>query len=340
MPLGAVVDRFGSRRSFILGTALTGCVAAFGYVVENHWLLIFLRVAFGSARGLGWIASQTYVTSPGRASDSAKLTGRFSFFSNVGLMAGPLTAGATAELVGFRLAFLSVTVYAFLFSAFGLLLVQTPASGGHGRPATGGVGFRSAVQLLRVGNVKVALILTGIRLWIARTWASFFPLYLVELGVDAGTAGAVIATDGLMATMMAPTAGFWCRFAPPPVVATTGLCLGVLGMVIAPHLATVPIVFVVPVLIGIGTGVSLPLLLSIISDAAPRRRGVALGLRQVAANAASGTAPLVVGPLIAVAGTAMAFAVSGAFAWSLLAVSGLLHALSSRRPPGGGGGTG
>lgn len=157
----------------------------------------------------------------------------------------------------------------------------------------------------------------------------------MDLGIDAGTAGAVIATVGLVATVMAPTAGFWCRFAPPPIVATTGLGLGVLGMVISPHLATVPIVFVVPVLIGVGTGVSLPLLLSIISDAAPGRRGVALGLRQVAANAASGTAPLLVGPLIALTGTAMAFAVSGVFAWSLLAVAGALHAAVRRRPRGG-----
>lgn len=102
VPLGAVVDRFGSRRSFIVGTALTGCVAAFGALVEHHWLLLALQVGFGSARGLGWIASQTYVTSLGRGVDSATLTGRFSFFSNVGLMSGPLMAGAVAELVGFR----------------------------------------------------------------------------------------------------------------------------------------------------------------------------------------------------------------------------------------------
>ncbi|WP_130648047.1 MFS transporter [Egicoccus halophilus] len=322
VPLGEVVDRFGPRRGFLLGAGTSAIVAALAALVVNHWVLLVLQLAFGATRGLGWIASQSYVTGMATGTARAANTGRFSLFSNAGTMIAPLLTGVVAQFVGFRWAFLFIAAYAGVFFVLGLGLKWSGRVSISAKRRRRDVGFRRALGLVAVPGVQAALFLTGARLWLAKTFTGFFPVLIVEAGVDPAVAGSVIAMSGLVATMMAPTAGFWCRFARPATVCASALGCAAVGIAFGPQLVQPPLVYLPAAMFGIGSGLSLPLLLTIVTNSASEsQRGLVLGLRQTVNNVAGSTAPIVVGPLVAGVGMVLAFPLSAAVAAAAIAVA-------------------
>lgn len=319
VPSGALLDRWGPRRTFVVSAMVTAGLSLLFPLVTNYWWFLVLQPLLGLARNLGWMASQSYIASISTPAQRPTHTGRFSFVSNVGQVAGPLLVGTAAQLVGLRWALLVPAGYALLFAVLGMFLVEAnvrpPAADRQGQ----GAGMRAAWRLLAMGGIQVTLLLTFARLWITSVYITFLPVHLTDSGLDPGVAGAVVAVSGAVAAVMAPTAGFWARHGRPTTVSAVSLGCGALGLVLAPHVATVPGAFLIPALIGIGVGISLPLLLTLITSEAPAaQRGVALGLRGMATQGGMTAAPLIVGPVIAGFGMVIGFAAAGSAAAALL----------------------
>lgn len=334
--IGVVIDRFGARRAFIFGAFGTGLVSLSLMLVTGFWWFIALQPLHGIVRNLGWVASQGYITSFATNEERALLTGRFSFFSNVGAMIGPLMTGAVAASVGFRWALIVPAVYSLLFAVIAMFLLETrrdePAAK-RDRTADG-TGLRAALSLLPNTGIQVALLLTFARLWTSHVYAAFLPVFMVDRGIAASTAGLVMATSGLVAAAVAPTTGYWTRIMSVQTATMLGLGCNALGLVLAPQLASVPAIFIVPVLVGIGTGVSLPLLITIVTSVVPiQRRGVALGLRAMVNQVAATAAPVIIGPLMTVAGLAFGFATGGGVAALMLLSARLLHVRTRAAEP-------
>jgi MFS family permease len=328
--VGAVIDRIGPRRTFLLGTAGSVVIGLAFVLVTDYWWFLLLQPLAGIARNVAWVASQGYITSIGEPAERPALTGRFSFFSNVSTMVAPLLCGAAAQVVGFRWALLVPALYAMAFLFVGWLLVEPPAERDTPRVAQG-TGLRSALDLVAVRGIQVVLLLSFTRLWITLVHSSFLPLFLVDKGFDPATIGLVSATSGFVAAALAPTAGFWTRRTSPEKVAALSLGCGALGILLIPHVAMIPIVFLPSALVGIGGGLSLPLLLSAMANAAPAgRRGVALGLRGMVNQTASTVAPVLVGPIIAALGVAAGFSTGGLAAMLMLSGAWLFHGRDQR----------
>lgn len=328
VPLGMLIDRLGPRRAFILGTSSTTVVALLFALASDPVGLLLLQLCFGLARSLGWIASQSYVTGLGSVDERSGHTGRFSFFVNVGVMVGPLLVGGAAQLVGFQAAFLVLAAHALVFALVGLALQELPRQGDGRRP---GMGLRSALSLLAIRGMQVALLLTFARLWIDWVWTAFFPVYLVEAGVAPGIAGTVVTGKALVSTLLAPTAGLWARRLTPELATVIALACGVTGLVMGAHFVDVPWVYLPGMLVGIGAGLSLPLLLTIVSQAVPSdERGLALGLRVSVNQMAATGAPLFAGSLIGALGPMAAFGFSGGVAGAVVAFAAMLVARQRR----------
>lgn len=328
IPCGAIIDRLGPRRSFLVGTTATALVSVLFALTTSVWTLLLLQPLHGVARNLGWVASQAYITAAAReAAERPRLTGRFALFGNVGKMAGPLLAGAAASLVGFQWAMLVPAAYALAFAVLGIGLRETPSAGTLGAPRERrGTGLRAAARLTRLPGIQVALVLTSARLWISTVFSTFLPVFLVEQTVDPAVAGIVVAASGLVAAVMAPTAGVWGHRFGPQWATVLGLGFGALALVVTPLLVRPPVVFIPPALIGIAIGLSLPLLISIVTTAAPDdQRGVALGLRGTVNQAAGTAAPLAVGPLMSALGLGLGFVAGGGIGFVLLFTAIALH---------------
>lgn len=318
LPSGALIDRLGPRRAFMVGTTATFALTLLFPLVTNYWWFLVLQPVLGIARNMAWTASQSYITSIGPVSRRSTMTGRFSLVSSVGQMIGPVMVGAAAGVVGFQWAFLVSAAYALAFTVVGFFLAETPRAQQASDPVEA-TGLRSAWGLLRLRGLQVVAVLTFARLWISSVYTTFLPVLLVDEGVTPGVVGAVIATSGLVAAAAAPTAGFWTRRWPPLTVSVAALMCGAAALALTPFALDLPWVFVIPVLVGLGAGVSWPLLLTIVTTAAPeRQRGVALGLRSMAAQGAMTTSPLVVGPLVTLVGMTLGFTVAGAVAAGML----------------------
>jgi MFS family permease len=331
--IGAVIDRLGPKRAFLIGAFGTMLVSMSFTLVGGYWWFIAMQPLHGIVRNLGWVASQGYITSFATDDARALLTGRFSFFSNVGAMVGPLLAGSAAAVFGFRWALFVPAIYSLVFAIIALFLVETKVQeSGEKRPKEkGGAGFSAALSLLPIRGIQVALLLTFARLWSSHVYAAFLPVYMVDSGISANTAGIVMATSGFVAAIMAPTTGFWTRFMSPQAAASLGLSCNALGLILVPYLASVPAIFLVPVLVGIGTGLSLPLLITIVTSVVPvQRRGVALGLRALVNQVAATAAPVIIGPLMMVLGLGLGFTTGGAVAAVLLASARVLHVKSTK----------
>lgn len=330
VPLGRVIDRVGARRAFQVGAAGSAVVALGLSASPTVWALFVCQALLGVTRPLGWVGSQTYVAALDAADGGTVHTGRFSFVSNLGQIVGPLAAGAVAQVAGYRAAFLVLFVYAAACAGIGLLLpnlreTRAPKEGA-------GATLGETWGLLRERRIQVAMLLTFVRLWNPNVFTAFFPLFLVTNGLPAGLAGSVVSAMGATATGVTLLTGRLSRHASPELLTALALSCGALGLAIAPFTTELPFVYLPAMGVGIGQGLSLPLLITIVSGAAPPgRRGLALGLRSSVNQTAATIGPMVGGPLIQALGVGLGFPLSASVAFALLAGALLLHRASGGR---------
>jgi predicted MFS family arabinose efflux permease len=171
-----------------------------------------------------------------------------------------------------------------------------------------------------------------VRLWVPSIYNPFFALLLVSSGFTPSLAGAVISSAAVVATLVNLATGQLAKRFSAELLCITGLVIAVTGLLISPHLLSVPAVFLPAAMVGIGNGVTLPLLIVVVSEAAPLgQRGLALGTRNAVNSLSSTVAPLGAAPLVAGLGTAGAFAVTSGLAGALLVVASIMY---SRRQTG------
>ena len=322
VPLGAFIDRAGPRRAVLIGTAGTAVVGAGLMVTPSVAVLFALQIALGAVRLLGWLGGQSYVAGMRGTSMRAHDTGRFGFAANLGQIVAPLTAGAVAGALGTRAGFGVVAGFGLAFFLLGWLLPDTAR---HPGAAAGGSGFGAAGALLRLSGVRVVMLLSFCRLWIPAVWSSFFPLYLVREGGTPAVAGSVIAVMASSATVASLFTGRIARLGSAVQVTAAGLALSCVGIALSPSLGAVPWAYLAAVLVGFGQGLSLPMLITLTSEAVPAEvRSLALGLRSTVNQAAATLAPATIGPLIAVVGVVVGFPVAAAVGGGVLVVAVVL----------------
>ena len=314
VPMSAVIARLGTRTSFIVSTAGCAVAAAAFVLADGFWSLLLLNMAIGTARSLGWVASQTYIASQGAPENRARDTGRFTFVTNASQMVTPLMVGAAAATVGYRAAFLVVAGYCLLLTLVGLALPPPRTRRSEER-----VRLRSAAALFRLPRIQMSMLLTFVRLWVPNIWTPLFPLLLVSGGASPQLAGAVISSSAAVATLVNLLTGRLSRYASAEVLCTIALALGVVGLIVSPFLLSFPAAFVPAVLVGLANGLSLPLLIVLVSEAAPKgQRALALATRNAVNNVSATLGPLGSGWLVAALGATTAFPVVGGMAALML----------------------
>jgi MFS family permease len=101
--------------------------------------------------------------------------------------------------------------------------------------------------------------------------------------------------------------------------------------VLSPFMASLPAALVPAALVGIGNGLSLPLLIVLVSEAAPKgQRALALATRNSVNALSASLGPLGTGALVAALGATAAFPIAGGVAGALLV--GVLALRRTARP--------
>ncbi|WP_037366194.1 MFS transporter [Nakamurella lactea] len=152
---GAVADRFGARRVFLLGTALFGVTSLLCAVAPNLLLLILFRALQGAAAAM--IPSSTLSLIGGLFPDPGarhRAIGSWALITGMGFAAGPLIGGLLLSIGPWHLVF-AVNVPAALVAVLWCRsLPATPRGSGRLDPGTqcaavlaGGLVINAVIQL-------------------------------------------------------------------------------------------------------------------------------------------------------------------------------------------------
>lgn len=322
--VGGWVDRVGAPRMILVGAIGLASAPIIPVLLPDLMALVALQVVAGLAHLTAVVAIQSYVARIGGSRETN--FGWYTTLVSVGQLTGPFLVGLLIEVVGYSSAFM-VSAGAGVLAALASRalprltkdrvdkaerpdLPTKPAKGTPSRP------------------LCAALLTSGATLFALGVHQTFYPVYLDTQNVSPTLIGALVGLRALAAIAIRPFLAHLGR-----LVGNRTVMLGVTLMLCAVALALVPLgnsilmFAAASVLLGLGSGVSQPLTMVVLSDhVKPARRGAALGARLSVNFLALGLSTFLVGAFIASLGYSASFVLcatlpAGVAIWMLLADS-------------------
>jgi MFS family permease len=311
---GALNDRLGRRRLFLLGLSL-GIVSTLSYsVVRGFWPLLAGRFLWGISWALINVGGYTMILDRSTPADRGRMTGFYQMAFMFGLAISPILGGSLTDLLGFRPA---MQVCAAVSAAgLGVALALLPETRvDTERPHAGfwngvprhwlrqvagtvrGVDrqiLRADAIYLIVLFVNSGVLMSTVSLYLRHRWGNSLPVAGMVVGV-ASLGGAMLALRALMGILAGPLGGFLSdRLRSRWPVVRGAILVGAGGFVV---LALLPGFAAVPLgvtLVALSTGALAAALAAIVGDLASNGRpGVTMGSLATAGDIGSASGPLV-----------------------------------------------
>ena len=181
-PLGALVDRLGARRSIMIGILVIFLSLALRGLAVDFWTLFLAVALFG-------------VGGPVISIGAPKVVAQWFQSNERGAAAGLY---ATGPLVGISVAL--ATAASVVAAAWWLLAREAPgqeAGSGGGRAAEETAGLGVLLELLRIRNVQVILVLSVAAFLLNHGLTSWLPTLLEEGGMTLSQAGSWVGASTL-----------------------------------------------------------------------------------------------------------------------------------------------
>ena len=330
---GALLDRFGPRRVItilgVLGALSTAMVPFFPLV----WATIALQIVIGFCETTNWIGVQSAVGT--MLKGQAVFAGRMTASARAGGFVGPLMVGIAYEYMGPVGGFLCFGGWT-LCGAFGAMFlprhVAEPVSVAPKRGETEKLArtdvlpsiadYRETFRLMLLPAIALVIAATFMRQTGSGVQASFYSVWLKDLGYTAGTIGLLIGISNGVSALSALTIGPLTRRIADYWLLIVTVGLAIVGIAVTPLFEGLVFLALAISLRGAGQGLNLPLMISIASrSVAPRLQGRVAALRISFNRLGSALVPVIMGALAEAIGLEYAFYVIGAT--GLLLVCGL-----------------
>jgi len=301
---GRAIDRIGVVTPMLFGALAVagGCLAAF--VWPTLAALYAVSVVVGSGAMLSHIASNNGIGAIGTPPDRPRNFTLISLAFSTATFVGPVLAGFAIDGLGHARAFLVVGAFAVASAA---TIVWGRAR--FPRPARAGARVeRRMADLLGIRALRHVLAIGAL---IAMTWEIFVfavPIYGTGLGLSASTIGAILGAFAL--------ATFVARVVLPTLVRRlrewtligAALAISLAVFSVFPLVEQVPLLMLLGFTLGLGLGMTQPLLLSLLYAATPEgRSGEAVGIRTGILSVCQTSMPLFFGAIGAALGMAPVF---------------------------------
>jgi MFS family permease len=301
---GRAVDRVGVRAPMLAGTALAAAGTALAFAWPKLAALYFVSMLVGSGLMLVHIAvSSAAGAIGGPASRPRNFSLLAAGFSISGFL-GPVLIGVAIDHVGHARAFLLLAVFpfiAFIALASGRVALPVIAKA----PERAERRIWSLLDDRRLRNVLIVSALFN------TAWDVFFfliPIYGVQLGLSASTIGTMLGAFAAATFLVRLVLPALSRRLREWTLVAFSLAVTALVYAAFPFVAQVPLLMALAFVLGIGLGVSQPMILSLLYSAAPDGRiGEAVGLRTTLLNLIQMTIPFASGALGTALGVAPIF---------------------------------
>jgi MFS family permease len=315
---GALFDRWGRRRLFILGMLLATLSTAGYGLVRGFWAFLVSRLAWGVAWALINVGGLAMVLDVSTPANRGRLVGLFNTWILLGLALGPLAGGLLVDLLDFRRAMLTcagITAVGLALAAVALPETALPANQptrdraqrlpnrSQQRGATWPQGVKALLNANRGMVVAASLYmvtqfagdgvsLSTTSLLLHRRFGESIALGNLALGV-ASAGGILLALRSLTAGVVGPLAGHWSdrRAGRWPVILSS-LAVGILGFGLLAFARSLSTIAPGIILGAVSGGAALTALAAYTGDVTPPgRQGVVMGVYSAAGDMGSTAGP-------------------------------------------------
>ena len=318
--LGGWVERLGAPRMILLGALGLATAPLIPALCPSLLALAMLQIAAGLSHLAGVVAAQSYVA---RISGSRERNfGWYTTLVSLGQLIGPFALGAIIEVLGYRGALVASGGAGVVAAGLSRLLPRLSEC-----PTGGAVPLPSTIdgpELSANRPLRAALLASGATLFALGVHQTFFPVYLDTQHISSTLIGILVGLRALASIAVRPfLAPLGKAVGQRSVMLGVTLLLCGLGLALIPLGNVVALFAAASVLLGLGSGISQPLTMVVLSDHVHQaRRGTALGARLSVNFFALGLSTLLLGALIPVLGYATSFiacailpATVGAWVW-------------------------
>jgi MFS family permease len=324
---GALMDQVGARQLMMASSLMSAVMLLLFPTVGWIPAIIVLQMLNGYGSSMSWIGAQAYF---GRLlAHSPTYAGRFAFSLRIGSFIGPPLAGVAWDMIGVWGAFGILSLWAAGTAISALFIPQSADGPAADRRSLSwndvmprGADYRDAFVLACEPAMKIVLIITVMRIAASSIQDTFYPVWLASIGLPATQIGLLITASSALAAASSLWVGPVSRLMNPLWVLIWTAMGSIFFVSITPSLDSLALLMTAAALRGLCMGLSQPLMLSILADAAgPGFLARGAALRTTANRVAASLTPMTMGSIASVAGLAASFHIIGAI---LLAGVGLV----------------
>ena len=292
---GRLSDRVGTRMP-MLGASVGLVAGTLLPLVSTGLPILFASACVtGLAFMVGQVAAQNATGELGPPSERAHNFSLLALGYSISGFLGPLVAGFTIDHGGFGVAFAllaALPLVPIVVLGRGMLNLPGPHPA-HARGVTGG-----ALELLMHPQLRRVFV---INVLLAMAWdlhQIVIPVYGNQIALSASAIGLILASFGA-ATFVVRLAMPWIvRRASEHQVLTLSLVIGGAVYCLLPFSHSAPTLMALSFCLGLGLGMSQPMVMSLLhTHAPPGRMGEAAGVRMSLVQAMAVTVPLAFGAL-------------------------------------------
>lgn len=306
---GSLSDRYGRKRFYYTGLALTAATSALFAVTNNVQQITLVRAFSGIAYSFIWPSAEALISDLTTLAERTRSLGYFSFSWALGMLAAPPIGGIIIQTAGFTILFLTslvVGIAATMFAVYGLRTVRE-------------VNTQNDVSRSRPNNIMVLLpvFLVVVALSMALSVVfNIFPAHLNNLGIDPFQIGVVFAALGLTRAITFSQSSYATKIGENQSM-IIGLVILAVSLVVTSAVTDFTRILIVVMFLGVGMGILGPLSVSVTSKiASEEKTGAAIGATEsffglgfalgpliggVAAENLGATTPYIITAIVAVA---------------------------------------
>ena len=322
---GRFSDRVGVRKPMLVGS--TGLVlgSLLPLLFTGLPVLLVSACVVGFSFMVGQVATQNATGELGPPSERAQNFSLLALgYSTSGFLA-PLVLGFTIDHGGFKVAFGLLALLPFvpiIVLSRGMVNLPGPHPA-HSRSMAGG-----AIALLRHRTLRRVF---AMNVLLSMAWdlhQIVIPVYGTQIGLSASAIGLILGSFGAATFLVRLFMPWIARRANEYQVLTGALVIGGIVYFVFPFSTTAPALMALSFCLGLGLGMSQPMVMSLLHTHAPEgRMGEAAGVRMSLVQAMAVTVPLTFGALGSTVGLTPVFWAVG----TCLAAGGFVSRSSARK---------
>lgn len=313
---GILMDRLGVRAVGFWVSIAAALLPLLYPILGWFWGLVILQLFSGLIMTLAMASGQTYVNRVSNGDPT--LLGRFSFVTRFGNFFGPVIIGLIWNYFGSWPTFLIISLWGVPLVISVLLIPQGAQAKEVEQKSIVGLvaiknGYAQAITLAKNPTVTFILILTVLRNGPSAIQASFFVVYLDQIGISSATIGFLTGLSEVFVGFGSLFAGWFAYRGRAHWQAIFFVGSAILFISLTPFFAQlITLLILATAARGFAQGVNQPLIFSILSrSVSDSQQGVAVGLRNTFNRFSNIIIPIMMGFLVEWRGITESFIIIG-----------------------------